>query len=142
MVRGANNLLFPSFKAGYSIAEFVHVSYVCTLGCWPISGSVNVLWFPCLKFAFTLMSANALLTLTVAYILKSKVAQCSVCLIYTYINLSVMDYFLFCYFQVPDLLLRDCEREIKKVNSSLFLLPLLTSSNRNIQCKVCINSFI
>lgn len=52
-----------------------------------------------------------------------------------------MDYFLFCYFQVPDLLLRDCEREIKKVNSSLFHLPLLTSSNRNM-CKVCVHSDI
>ena len=52
-----------------------------------------------------------------------------------------MDYFLFCYFQVPDLLLRDCEREIKKVNGLLFQLPLLTLSNRNM-CKVCVHSDI
>ena len=53
----------------------------------PISGSV-VLWFPFFKFAFALRCDNALLTLTVAYVLKSKVAKCIVCLIYTYINLS------------------------------------------------------
>ena len=52
-----------------------------------------------------------------------------------------MNYFLFCYFQVPDLLLRDCEREIKKVTGLLFHLPLLTSSNRNM-CKVCVHSDI
>lgn len=90
----------------------------------PISGSV-VLWFPFFKFAFALRCDNALLTLTVAYFLKSKVAQLNVCLIYTFLTWA-MDYFLFCYFQVPDLLLRDCEREIKKVNGSLFHLPLLT----------------
>lgn len=53
----------------------------------PISGSV-VLWFPFFKFAFALRCDNALLTLTVAYVLKSKVAQLNVCLIYTFINLS------------------------------------------------------
>ena len=53
----------------------------------PISGSV-VLWFPFFKFAFALRCDNAVLTLTVAHFLKSKVAQCSVCLIYIFINLS------------------------------------------------------
>ena len=54
----------------------------------PISVSV-VLWFPFFKFAFALRCDNALPTLTVAHFLKGKVAQCSVCLIYTLIiNLS------------------------------------------------------
>ena len=53
----------------------------------PISGNV-VLWFPFFKFAFALRCDNALLTLTVAYFLNSKVARCSVCLTYTFINLS------------------------------------------------------
>ena len=58
------------------------------------------------------------------------------CVSFIHLLTWAMDYFLFCYFQVPDLLLRDCEREIKKVNGSLFHLPLLTPSNRNM-CKVC-----
>lgn len=103
----------------------------------PISGSV-VLWFPFFKFAFALRCDNALLTLTVAHFLKSKVAQCSVCLIYTFINLSD-EFFPVLLFSGSRLAVERLWKRNKK--GKWFVIPpsfANSLSNRNM-CKVCVH---